>query len=123
MIVLPLRENYEIDQGQGFRDRRRLICAGQGCNFAGSTATLDLRVEPENPVPAISVSTLPSSSGLVGFDVYGNYWWDVYPSVLAALTPIQRALYFALRVVWSDGLHRDDLITGMLFQRRNLGTP
>ncbi len=123
MRDLLVRKNYEIDQGTGFRDQRRLVVDGVGANFAGATAVMDLRVDPDSPLPTISVNLIQSASGLVGLDTLGNYWWDVYPSALAVLSPLQRALHFCFRVTWADGVHKDDLIAGMLFQRTNLVIP
>lgn len=123
MIVIPVRKNYLIDQGQGFRDTRQLIAGGVGVNFGGCSVAMNLRVQPEDPLPIIAVTGLPSSSGFAAIDVYGNYAWDVYPSALSALNSLQRALYFAFRVFWADGVHRDDLITGTLYLSRNLVFP
>lgn len=117
------RKNYVVDQGAGWRGQRRWIAGGVGVNFACAAATLDLRVDPDSALPTITVNLVPTPGvGLVGLDAFGNYWWDIFPPALAALTPVQRALYFCFRVFWFDG-HRDDLLEGRLFQRRNLVIP
>jgi hypothetical protein len=119
-VFQPLeRKNYLIDQGTTWRDCRRWSPGGVAFNFGGCTAVLDLRVSPSTPQPTIRVSTVPSSLGLVGLDVLGNYWWEVEAIALAPLLPLQRALAFALRVTYADGVRRDDLLTGVLYLRQN----
>lgn len=119
MSAAPKRRDYVVDQGQTWSGSDVWAPGGIPMNFAGYSAALDLRVDPDSATPTIRVTTVPSSLGLFSLDVFGNYGWEVEASALAALTPIQRALSYCMRSFYVDGVRQYDLQFGFLYLRRN----
>jgi hypothetical protein len=117
-----VERDFFLDQGTTWRYGDTLSPQIEPVSFAGASAKLDVRIVATSAEPDLSISTVPNSSGFVGLDTQGDYWWIVYPAALAEL-PVGVSMEYCLRVFWADGVNTDDLVSGRLFLSQNLVTP